>query len=271
MIRDSLMRFLKQDILPLYDSFDPAHSLRHVRAVMDRCLELGRACGLDEELCAAAAAYHDIGLRFGREDHHLTSGRLLAEDERLTEWFDPAQIALMREAVEDHRASAERPPRSRLGMALADADREYSVERILARTLAFGHAHYPEFSADEQIQRAFEHVSEKYGKNGYLSFYLDDARNETTRKELLALLADPDAFRAACEALGGMPVKSSGIGYDLEFLPNLHLRFFLWEGDEEFAPTAQILFSANFPEAFAAEDRVVVCEYVIGKLRAALC
>ena len=80
----------------------------------------------------------------------------------------------------------------------------------------------------------------------------------------------PDVFRAACEALGGMPVKSSGIAYDLEFLPNLHLRFFLWEGDEEFAPTAQILFSANFPDAFAAEDRVVVCEYAIGKLQAAV-
>lgn len=82
--------------------------------------------------------------------------------------------------------------------------------------------------------------------------------------------AKPEQLRAACEALGGMPVKSSGIGYDLEFMPNLHLRFFLWEGDEEFPASAQILFSENFPDAFAAEDRVVVCEYVIGKLRAAL-
>lgn len=80
----------------------------------------------------------------------------------------------------------------------------------------------------------------------------------------------PEQFRAACEALGGMPVQSSGIGYDLEFMKNLHLRFFLWEGDDEFAPTAQILFSENFQDAFAAEDRVVVCEYVIGKMKAAL-
>jgi len=80
----------------------------------------------------------------------------------------------------------------------------------------------------------------------------------------------PDAFRKACESLGGIPVQSSGIAYDLEFLPNLHLRFFLWEGDEEFPASAQILFSANFPEAFAAEDRVVVCEYAIGKLQAAI-
>jgi len=80
----------------------------------------------------------------------------------------------------------------------------------------------------------------------------------------------PDAFRSACEALGGVPIQSSGIAYDLEFLPNLHIRLFIWEGDDEFPPSAQILFSENFPQAFAAEDRVVVCEYILGKLQTIL-
>lgn len=81
--------------------------------------------------------------------------------------------------------------------------------------------------------------------------------------------ARPAAFRAACEAWGGRRVESSGDAYELEFLPGLFLRFFLWEGDEEFPASAQILFSDNFPDAFAAEDRVFVCEYVLGKLKTA--
>ena len=77
----------------------------------------------------------------------------------------------------------------------------------------------------------------------------------------------PERFAAACAALGGLTLESSGLAYALEFLPGLWLRFFLWEGDEEFPASAQILFSDNFPEVFSAEDRVVVCEYVIGKLK----
>ena len=79
--------------------------------------------------------------------------------------------------------------------------------------------------------------------------------------------ASPERFSAACLALGGLETESSGLGYALEFLPGLWLRFFLWEGDEEFPASAQILFSDNFPAVFSAEDRVVVCEYVIGKMK----
>ena len=45
------------------------------------------------------------------------------------------------------------------------------------------------------------------------------------------------------------------------------VRFTLWEGDDEFPAAAQILFSDNFPDAFAAEDRVVVCEYILGEMK----
>ena len=75
------------------------------------------------------------------------------------------------------------------------------------------------------------------------------------------------AAAALCEGLGGTEFKGSGIGYEFEFLPGLKLRFILWEGDDEFPASAQILFSDNFPDAFAAEDRVVVCENVLGMMK----
>ena len=44
----------------------------------------------------------------------------------------------------------------------------------------------------------------------------------------------------------------------------------LWEGDDEFPPNAQLLYSANFADGFAAEDRVVAGDLLIGALKAAM-
>ena len=78
---------------------------------------------------------------------------------------------------------------------------------------------------------------------------------------------NPDAFIKACEHYGAHRIKSSGIQYEFEFMKDLFLRFILWEGDDEFPANMQILFSRNFEETFSAEDRVVVCEYVIGRMQ----
>ena len=79
---------------------------------------------------------------------------------------------------------------------------------------------------------------------------------------------NPEGFIKACEHWGGHRIKSSGIMYEFEFMKNLFLRYILWEGDDEFPANMQILFSKNFAETFSAEDRVVVCEYLIGRMQA---
>jgi len=77
----------------------------------------------------------------------------------------------------------------------------------------------------------------------------------------------PAAFAAACEKLGGVRLRSSAIAYEIGFMPNLSLQFYLWEGDDEFPASTQILFTDNFPDTFSAEDRVFVCEYILNRLR----
>ena len=96
--------------------------------------------------------------------------------------------------------------------------------------------------------------------------------NEKFRQRCILRLAGTygfraDTYNAVCRAMGAGRIQSSGEGWEFEFLPGLFVRFILWEGDEEFAATAQILFSDNFPDAFAAEDRVVVCEYILGEMK----
>lgn len=46
------------------------------------------------------------------------------------------------------------------------------------------------------------------------------------------------------------------------------MQIMVWEGDDEFAPTAQILYSGNFETGFAAEDRVVAGDILISAIKA---
>ena len=78
------------------------------------------------------------------------------------------------------------------------------------------------------------------------------------------------AFRAACEKLGAAPVSNGDAGYELEFLPGMSMRILLWEADEEFPPSAQVLYTDNFTDALAPEDRVVAGDLLISHIKAAM-
>ena len=77
-----------------------------------------------------------------------------------------------------------------------------------------------------------------------------------------------DGFRAACEKLGGTALRHGDAGYQLDFLGNYQMQIFIWAGDEEFPPSAQILYSDNFAEGFTAEDRVVAADILISTIKA---
>lgn len=80
----------------------------------------------------------------------------------------------------------------------------------------------------------------------------------------------PEAFARAAEALAARPIPYGDLAYEFPFLGNRRLRLILWEGDEEFPPAAQLLFSANFPVDCSAEDRVVAAELLLQALQAEL-
>ena len=76
-----------------------------------------------------------------------------------------------------------------------------------------------------------------------------------------------DDFRRAAEKLGGIPLPHGDAGYEFEFLGNYHLQMLIWEGDDEFPPNAQLLYTDNFVDGFAAEDRVVAGDLLINALK----
>jgi hypothetical protein len=55
--------------------------------------------------------------------------------------------------------------------------------------------------------------------------------------------------------------------YHLEFINGLYITIILWQGDDEFPPSAQILFDDNFVFAFTAEDLAVGCEILVDRFR----
>ena len=75
------------------------------------------------------------------------------------------------------------------------------------------------------------------------------------------------AFRAAAEKMGAEPVKHGDAGYLFDLIGGYKMQILIWEGDDEFPPSAQILYSDNFAEGFAAEDRVVAGDILISTVR----
>ena len=74
-------------------------------------------------------------------------------------------------------------------------------------------------------------------------------------------------FREACEKLGATPVKHGDAGFLLELIGGYRMQILVWEGDDEFPPNAQVLYSENFAEGFAAEDRVVAGDILISTIK----
>ena len=74
-------------------------------------------------------------------------------------------------------------------------------------------------------------------------------------------------FREACEKMGATPVKHGDAGFLLELIGGYRMQILVWEGDDEFPPNAQVLYSENFAEGFAAEDRVVAGDILISTIK----
>ena len=75
------------------------------------------------------------------------------------------------------------------------------------------------------------------------------------------------AFRAACEKMRATPVSHGDAGYLFDLIGDYRMQILVWEGDDEFPPNAQVLYSDNFADGFAAEDRVVAGDILISTIK----
>ena len=196
-----LVEFIETKILPQYAAFDAAHNMEHVTRVIRHSLELVKITGADINMVYTIAAYHDLGMSGPRAVHHLTGGKILATDARLRKWFSPEQLKVMREAVEDHRASASRSPRSIYGKIVAEADRDLDTDIVIRRTIQFGLANYPQLDYEGQYRRFMEHMDNKYSKDGYIKLWIPNSPNAKRLNDLRNLIAQPAELRKAFDRI----------------------------------------------------------------------
>ena len=185
-----IMEFVETQILPKYTEFGESHGLRHVNRVIKNSLKLARITGADINMVYVVAAYHDLGMSGPRAIHHITSGKILMADARLKRWFSQDQIKIMKEAVEDHRASSSRQPRSIYGKIVAEADRDIDTHEIFLRAILYAKENNPG-KDKEQIWELFaHHMDEKYSVHGYIKLWIPNSPNEKELKMLRDIIED---------------------------------------------------------------------------------
>jgi uncharacterized protein len=217
-------RYIYEVIVPQYAGFDAAHKEDHALTVIDQAMKLldemhewvkchaeadpQWKVAVDRDVLKMAAACHDLGLVNGRDRHHLDSGVIIRKDVVLRQLFSEDEIETIAQAAEDHRASGTSEPRSIYGKIVAEADRVIDGETIIRRTIQFGFKHYPDLGREGHMQRAVDHLKEKYGRGGYLKLWIPWSDNATRLNALQDVIADDEAIRLEVERMYEIVLKS---------------------------------------------------------------
>ena len=113
----------------------------------------------------------------------------------MKELFTKEERIIIKEAIEDHRASANTEPRSDYGKIISSADRSTDIDDFLRRTHAYTLKHFTNCTKEEMLKRAYNHTEQKYGKEGYAKHYVKDEEYEEFREEINLLLRDMEKFK----------------------------------------------------------------------------
>lgn len=196
-----IKEYIENNILPQYHNFDKGHNIDHVKTVIEESLKLADGLEVNTDMVYTIAAYHDLGLSKDRKTHHLVSGEILQADKELTNWFTNEQIYIMKQAVEDHRASSKSEPRSIYGKIVAEADRDIKPLKIIRRTIQFSMNAQPNADKETYWQHLLEHMKEKYEIGGYMKLWFENSPNASKLEELRKIIADKKHLREIFEQL----------------------------------------------------------------------
>ena len=195
-INKKLQEYIEKNIYPEYDKNEKGHNIDHIKYVIKRSFELVNENDLDVNLdmVYTIAAYHDIGHHIDSKTHEIVSADIMIKDNNLKQFFTDEERQTIKEAIEDHRASAKEEPRSIYGRIVSSADRNNTVEDCLRRTYTYGKKLNPDATDEELFLRAYDVLVNKFGEGGYAKFYFKDIQYEKFLKELRELLSDKDNY-----------------------------------------------------------------------------
>ena len=195
-INKDLENYINEEILPQYEKNDSGHSLEHIEYVIRRCFRFAEQFSdIDTNILYTIAVFHDIAHHIDKKNHEKLSAEIFYNTEKMKDFFSDKERALIKEAIEDHRASSNTEPRSDYGKIISSADRSTDVDDFLRRTHAYTLKHFHDCTKEDMLQRAYEHTEQKYGKSGYAKHYVEDEEYENFRNEINMLLQDKEKFK----------------------------------------------------------------------------
>lgn len=195
-INPKIRQYIIDDILPKYRQLK-GHTNSHITDVINRSLKIAK--DLDDinlDMVYVIAAYHDLGRLIDNETHHLESAKMLRADNFLKTIFSDEEINIMAEAVEDHRASLKRDPRSLYGKIVSSADRSCDVTEILIRAYDYNKTLHPDFSEAETIESVRVTLRGKYipGAYGDKKMYFRTPEYDAFLRKVDEITATPEGF-----------------------------------------------------------------------------
>ena len=193
-VKKELKEYIENNIFPQYERNEKGHQIEHINDVINRCFELCQKKEIDINMLYTIAAYHDIGYYIDHKKHEFVSAQMMFEDENLKKFFTPKQLKIMKEAIEDHRASLNRRPRSIYGELISSADRNIDVEESLRRIYFYSKEHFKELNEKETMEECYNHTLKKFSEDGYANFFLEDEAYNNYLKELRKLLNNKEKF-----------------------------------------------------------------------------
>lgn len=194
-MNNELIQYIENEIFLLYNRNEEGHGINHIKTVIKRSLELAKDYDVDIDMVYTIASYHDLGHYIDRKTHEIISAEIFMKDEKIRQWFTDEQRSIIKEAIEDHRASSNHEPRTIYGKIISTADRTIiDIDNTIKRTYYYGKRNYINLSEEEQIERIYQHLIEKYGENGYAKVYLEDKEFEEALDKLRHALSNKEEF-----------------------------------------------------------------------------
>lgn len=194
-IREEVLNYINEQIKPMYENFDKAHNVSHFDFVTKNAVEYGRelikqGISVDLEIAYVVGALHDIGISKGREGHAKSSGEMVRSDKNLLNFYDNNTIEMIAQAVEDHSSHLDYEPRSIYGKIVADADRNNTMYLVFSRPIKYDIDKQPLKSKEEHINSVYEFVNQKFGRNGYVKYWLNIPQTTQEQQKIWNLLDD---------------------------------------------------------------------------------
>lgn len=198
-IRSEIKSYIERAILPQYRNFDAAHNVSHIQKVIQTSVSLAARLGVDCEMAYVIAAFHDLGIKYGRENHAYNSGQILLRDKYIHRKFTREQIAVMVQAVEEHGSSHKAEPHTIYGKIIAQSDRSLDIDMMVERAIGYGLANYPQYTNEEQCTRAIKYLQSKYGTDGRIKLWIDDDADTRRLNMVQNAVMDSEQMKKICE------------------------------------------------------------------------